>query len=1107
MDSPLWAQAALQLLDQQHFIHGHLAAIQQLLERPQSTSSTQANGNAVALNYISTLRANIYGASTSATGGVLKSGTLKKLSGKSLSLLTHQRWCVLQGTALTYYSDGSESVLKGVLQLQGATVTPLRKGKSGVPWGRGYAFEITGTTNKASPRHVTGNTPVVVDATDSAQPAPTAISSAGGSAGSQVDGTAESVPLNPLHRSKSRYVWIAETAEERDEWVAAISRAAQAAAIEAEGSAWSRRFSAAKSTRDYRDELASFASKHSSEPASCGSPAGTGFASDSAISAGKTAARAEPAARRRPPLMLSADWVRVQMSAANKRGATGSLLDSVTAATSAEGDSGGGGRVFTGIATVRDSLMSVAASMTSPGRLLPFPRIGSRARNSVAYGSSSTAPGSSATSAFPYGGGGTASSATAISIYPAVPFLLPAPVSVSAAASSLGSAGASGEALAGGGSSSPLAAVARGNRKVARALHKREFKATEAAKRAAAAAAISNGGDAGETARLAEEAAAAEHLSDNLRAALAAVAAGEARRRGGHVPGDRVTLQQLDKDLARDTLLLNGKQIARDDNSDGSGNGIVCILQQLARTIASVVTTADSLVAASAASSNSQDPSLLPPDLAGQEARLLAFCRDVLVCSSRTTLGGDTYDAVELLFGCPGKVLVLPETVRGQGGGGAHVSGGSGAPPICIDVTMVHHRGSASTRHQLQFNGKGIADAPFVGLASDHGGQITSALPSTADDSAVITAYTDDELDDDDDDSSILDSAHSGSIAAAAADGSPSRTGPARSMAMTSGSSSRANVLGREHSSSGLPRVSASGSASVPVSAQQAEERESEQSGLLGPRTFSGSTVTSGTSSDDMNSPDFSQLLPSADGGDAGAVAVSKIPKLPTINRTAAVAAAKRDSSSNSSSTAIAAGHKRWSSSPAQLGKTLDGMTLEGASQQTSSNDGAASPGRPASAAFSSATAVGNTTNGAGSGGTGSGLPPQHSSTPFSSSSQRRQMRERAHTAAPLQQGHKALHGDGGGIAAAASTSHPGPLARLAVRVSTSMTYRLLCADLDDVEEAAADGSEAHDHGSASGDLGRVLASYERVFTWARPPASATVGVELLQSPIGQPAR
>ena len=68
-----------------------------------------------------------------------------------------------------------------------------------------------------------------------------------------------------------------------------------------------------------------------------------------------------------------------------------------------------------------------------------------------------------------------------------------------------------------------------------------------------------------------------------------------------------------------------------------------------------------------------------PAVLAGREASLLAFCREALLCSSRTTLGGDTYDACELLFKCPGKVLIVPDSSNALARECARLSSSSGS--------------------------------------------------------------------------------------------------------------------------------------------------------------------------------------------------------------------------------------------------------------------------------------------------------------------------------------------------------------------------------------------------------------------------------------------
>jgi hypothetical protein len=142
------------------------------------------------------------------------------------------------------------------------------------------------------------------------------------------------------------------------------------------------------------------------------------------------------------------------------------------------------------------------------------------------------------------------------------------------------------------------------------------------------------------------------------KAARAGAEASSRRRRFGFTPGDRVSMQQFSKDCERDVLVMDG---ARYECASG------------AALIAAVAARLFAVTAAARAAGH--DGSHLT------EARVLEFARQVLLCTCRTVVGGDSYDAVEMVFANPELVHVCPDS--------------RAAPPIDVRSRAVAASGAA----------------------------------------------------------------------------------------------------------------------------------------------------------------------------------------------------------------------------------------------------------------------------------------------------------------------------------------------------------------------------------------------------------------------------
>jgi hypothetical protein len=374
--------------------------------------------------------------------------------------------------------------------------------------------------------------------------------------------------LNPLHASKSSYVWICQSEEERDAWVAAVRAAsggAGAAGREARAHAvclaWGQRFAGATTVEEYAAVLADLCAAQEEA-------AGTGASSSSA-------------GLPNPVLTVSAEWVRLHMAVAASRMEGGS-----------GGHGGGGGGGGSG-----GSSGAGGADFSSLGALLA---------------ASETA-----------GVGGLAlSSPTATAAAPGLAIATPR------------------------------------NKKLAKALagRTREVRGTAEAARKAAAA-----GDGPKAAALAAAAERAEASQEAFCHLVASAEASAQRRRAGFAPGDRASLKQLTKDYAREVV-----EIAT-DNAGGAGGEAPPppppperlsaasageLVAALARRLALALGGGDGARAASP--SHRRVHSL--------EARIVAFARDILASSSRTVAGGDAYDALELAFRNPDAVLLVADS-------------------------------------------------------------------------------------------------------------------------------------------------------------------------------------------------------------------------------------------------------------------------------------------------------------------------------------------------------------------------------------------------------------------------------------------------------------
>lgn len=226
------------------------------------------------------------------------------------------------------------------------------------------------------------------------------------------------------------------------------------------------------------------------------------------------------------------------------------------------------------------------------------------------------------------------------------------------------------------------------NKKVTRALETKQKEAhvaQEAAKRAA-----EKQWDSHKAVALAVAAEEAEASHESFRRAVAQAEVSAARRRVGYAPGERVPLKQVTRDYARESVNVDGMLV---DNADAVtlvaalSNRVVAALSRRigfgsptsevpgvpharrmqsfgSNRLAGAVQAAGGRGGGASASSRTSSTVFdSMPSGSAVEARLVAFARNILACSSRTVAGGDTYDALELLFRNPDMVLLTADSV------------------------------------------------------------------------------------------------------------------------------------------------------------------------------------------------------------------------------------------------------------------------------------------------------------------------------------------------------------------------------------------------------------------------------------------------------------
>jgi hypothetical protein len=169
----------------------------------------------------------------------------------------------------------------------------------------------------------------------------------------------------------------------------------------------------------------------------------------------------------------------------------------------------------------------------------------------------------------------------------------------------------------------------------------------------------------------AAQADAAEMAHENVMSAVASAEASAQRRRVGYTPGDRVSVKQLARDTQRDVVLLDDVPMPNDD--------VTNMVLALVKRITDSVNAAFTIGRAGTESGRSRMLSFRSNDSAAtgvtslQEMQLAEFARELLTCTSRTVVGGDTFDALELILQNTSLVLVKPDP-------------GNCPRPVCISV-------------------------------------------------------------------------------------------------------------------------------------------------------------------------------------------------------------------------------------------------------------------------------------------------------------------------------------------------------------------------------------------------------------------------------------
>lgn len=205
--------------------------------------------------------------------------------------------------------------------------------------------------------------------------------------------------------------------------------------------------------------------------------------------------------------------------------------------------------------------------------------------------------------------------------------------------------------------------------------------------------------------RLEARAASSSLLHDSTHSTIAATEASAQRRRIGHTPGDRVDPSQLGKDVCRDVVFVEGERFA--------GAPTSALLARLAQRVMEVVENAITGGADPPEKRVSDVSRLLPwtAGVVGCASRLVNFCREVLLCTSRTVIGGDSFDALECVFRpsaelfrlqqvTQGDPIVLAVRMRPRGVSGSAATGRSCAEPeqLLAEVEVV---ASCAVRYRL----------------------------------------------------------------------------------------------------------------------------------------------------------------------------------------------------------------------------------------------------------------------------------------------------------------------------------------------------------------------------------------------------------------------
>jgi len=616
----------------------------------------------------------------SATTGVVRCGWLGKPSGSGLT--THRRWVVLDGTNLMYFRDRGETDLRGVVQLRGARVQRQRKL---------FSASSSGFDVLSVPKGEAASAPA-------AAVGPVHVTAA----------------LNPLHEKKTKYTFLCSSPAARDAWVVAIQQAIDLSHAEVECTAWGARFEAAGGFDAYAGALVEFAARHASlslsadwvrvhmasakralasagnahmllPPVRAGHAGGGGSSADKAAHGGRARLPSDA-----PLVTLPVDSAVSSSSAAAALSATAAAVSAAAAANGDAGTSGGAPRKAVSLsvssplnhklARLLSRRKQVAADMQSRVDLLPPtpPRAGAAGDGAG------------------FGGARPAHPAHAASLSPLAPLASSLNKPRVAAAGGGVSAASPAATLAAVAEEAGAAAERRGDEEssldaplLAGAEREEEGAGSHRAGAGAGAPASPSPSPARlpaaerRRAALLQKAASAVQLRDEAHAAVAAAEMSAHRRRAGYTPGDRVSVRQLGRDTQRDVLVLDGAEMAN-WSAVALTTAVMCRLVDVANACFRAWWRASGAAGAGAAASQPQQqqqqqqrgppshlllcsprealPSSCNARAPAFEQQLVEFCREVLLCTSRTVLGGDTFDAVEAVFRNPARALLRPDT-------------------------------------------------------------------------------------------------------------------------------------------------------------------------------------------------------------------------------------------------------------------------------------------------------------------------------------------------------------------------------------------------------------------------------------------------------------